>query len=516
MTCTAWFDRLVRICCITALLLANSLPGQAQDAAQTAAAPPGSLNDALRELREQVRELQNAVAEMRSEAARYHAESVELQKELAATRAQLAAQPAAAPVEREPATTAAASGGAGVPSAEDFQLLSAKVDDQYQTKVESGSRYRVRLSGMLLFNLFSNQGQFDNIDFPEFAQRGTAFDSGGSFGGTLRQSQIGLEVFGPDVFGARSSASMQIDFAGGFPDTHSGVTAGLLRLRTATARLDWQRTSLVAGQDVPFFSPLSPTSFASVAIPALSYAGNLWNWIPQIRGARRMVLSDQSVLSFEGGILDSLTGEAPPLQFDRVPGAGERSRQPGYAGRVAWSRQLRGRPMTIGGGGYYSRQNWGFRRNVDGWSANADWSVPLGSRFELSGELYRGRALGGLGGGVSNSIVSTGPLSDAASLVRGLNTVGGWSQLKYAPISKLEFNGAYGQDGVFARDLEGISPVQLAGLTAVRNRGWLFNAIYRPRSDLLFSAEYHRLTTVPVGSGSDSAGQVNLVVGVLF
>jgi regulator of replication initiation timing len=489
MTCKAWFDPFTRICFISVLMVAGTFSVQAQDPPPNAPAQPDSLNDALRELREQVRDLQNAVAEMRSEAARYHAESAELQKELAATRAQLAAQtfPSAAP--REQASATPTMGGSAPSSAEDFQLLSAKVDDQYQTKVESASKYRVRLSGMLLLNLFANQGQFDNIDFPEFAQRVAPFDSGGSFGGTLRQSQIGLEVFGPDVFGAHTSANMQIDFAGGFPDTHSGVTGGLLRLRTATARLDWPKTTIVAGQDAPFFSPLSPTSFASVAVPALSYAGNLWTWIPQIRAERRVVLSDQSSLSLTGGILDGLSGETPLFQFDRVPGAGERSRQPGYGGRVAWTHQLKGRPMTVGGGGYYSRQSWGFSRNVDGWAATADWSVPLGSKFELSGELYRGRALGGLGGGVSSSIVSTGPLSDATSLVRGLNTVGGWSQLKFAPVSKLEFNGAYGQDGIFAQDLEGISPIQLASLTAARNRGWLFNAIYRPRSDLLFSAE---------------------------
>ncbi len=41
---------------------------------------------------------------------------------------------------------------------EEYQLLSGKVDDQYQTKVESASKYRVRLSGIVLMNLFSNRG----------------------------------------------------------------------------------------------------------------------------------------------------------------------------------------------------------------------------------------------------------------------------------------------------------------------------------------------------------------------
>ena len=54
---------------------------------------------------------------------------------------------------------------------EEYQLLSGKVDDQYQTKVESASKYRVRLSGIVLMNLFSNQGVVDNIDLPTLAYR---------------------------------------------------------------------------------------------------------------------------------------------------------------------------------------------------------------------------------------------------------------------------------------------------------------------------------------------------------
>jgi hypothetical protein len=40
--------------------------------------------------------------------------------------------------------------------------------------------------------------------------------------------------------------------------------------------------------------------------------------------------------------------------------------------------------------------------------------------------------------------------------------------------------------------------------------------IYRPRSDLLFSAEYRHLTTSMLDAGSNSAGHLNLMMGVLF
>ena len=54
-----------------------------------------------------------------------------------------------------------------------------------------------------------------------------------------------------------------------------------MRLRTATMRMDWENTAVVAGQDGLFFSPNSPTSFATLAQPALTNAGNLWSWVPR-------------------------------------------------------------------------------------------------------------------------------------------------------------------------------------------------------------------------------------------
>ena len=122
---------------------------------------------------------------------------------------------------------------------EQLQLLSGKVDEQYQTKVESASKYRVRLSGIVLMNLFSNRGTVDNADIPHVVLPGTPGQSRGSFGGTLRQSMLGLEVFGPEIAGAKTSAEIQFDFGGGFAEVPNGVTSGLVRLRTATMRCGW-------------------------------------------------------------------------------------------------------------------------------------------------------------------------------------------------------------------------------------------------------------------------------------
>jgi len=513
---------------VLAALFAGNIPGWAQPSS-----PPGdssgedSLSQSVRELRHEVQDLQAAVAEIRSEAQQYRAETVELRRELQSLRTVQAA------ANTEAASAGASTSGqapAGIDQTqastqhtqtakleEEYQLLAGKIDDQYQTKVESASKYRVRLSGIVLLNLFSNNGTVDNIDFPGIAYDNPPGSSGGSFGGTLRQSEIGFEVFGPHVGGARTKADLQLDLAGGFPATINGSNYGLLRLRTGTMRMDWEHTSLVAGQDGLFFSPETPTSFASLAIPALSYAGNLWGWIPQLRVEHRIPTGEDSNLLLQGGILDSVSGD-PIYSYYRYPQAGERSRQPAYATRVAWTRTLFGQPLHVGVGGYYGRQNYGFNRNVDGWAGMADLEIPLSTRFSLSGKVYRGRALGGIGGGIGRSVLFNGNPGQAWTSVRPLNDVGGWTQLKYRATSKVEFNGAFGLDNPYAADIRffGANSLAYGDPTLIKNQGGFFNVIYRPRSDLLFSAEYHRLTTFTSDNGSYKADHINLAMGVLF
>lgn len=481
-----------------------------------------SLENSIVELQKQVRELQSAVQEVHAEALSYRAETEALKKELEAARRQpVGGQEAAGTPEESAGATAADSSSRPekrlAKVEEEQQLLTEKVDEQYQTKVESASKYRVRLSGIVLLNLFSNSRAVDNIDVPNFARPSFAIYSGGSVGGTLRQSELGLEVFGPEVAGARTRADVQFDFAGGFPNSSNGVTEGIVRLRTGTLRMDWKHTALVAGQDGIFFAPLSPTSLASLSVPALAYAGNLWSWAPQLRVEHRMEIAEGSTVSLQAGILDPLTGEAPSLGYLRQPTAGERSRQPGYGSRISWTYNAFGRPFTIGAGGYFSRQNWGLDRTVNGWAGTADWSLPLTRRFSVTGEFYRGQAVGGLGGGLGNSVVFLGRVSDPAAPVRGLDSLGGWTQLKFKATEKVEFNAAGGQENPVAHELTRFAAVQgYPGSILDRNRSAFANVIYRPRSDLLFSLEYRRLRSFEINGGSESANHINTAMGITF
>ena len=537
----------VRGAFLVAFVLSSTFAAAQTAPASDPASPDASAarNSALRDLQEQVRQLRSLVEEMRTDNAQSRVEMHELRQELKDTRTLLEKTAAAASPRPSDTTSlasvppqaapAAASGQVqtsteNVPPAsatpleeriqrleESTSLLGSKIDEQYQTKVETASKYRARLSGIVLMNAFRNVGASDNLDFPNFAVPPDPGASQASFGATLRQTEIGVEVFGPTLAGARSSANVQLDFSGGFPSTPNGVDFGIARLQTASVRLDWQHTSVIAGQDSLFISPLSPTSFASLSTPAFAYAGNLWGWTPQLRVEHRFDLSDRQTFTVAGGIMDNLDWEPPTSQYSRTAQAGERSGQPAYAIRTAWSRPAFDHPLTLGVAGYYGRQDWSWDRYVDAWAGMADWQIPIVRRLTLSGEFYRGRGAGSLGAGIGRAVLFGGNPAYYTTSIRGLDSAGGWTQLKLQITPKVELNGVFADDNAFSSDIRGFATDANNFITILgRNRGALANAVYRPRSDLLFSAELRRLRSFPVYSDSSVTNQLNLAMGILF
>jgi peptidoglycan hydrolase CwlO-like protein len=532
-----------RAVAIAMLLTLSACAARCQEPAVPASHEQGydlqSLAAAVQQLQSQVQTLNSQMSELHRVQQETSREADELRAELEQARGQLAAKTAgaasgdathAAQSQVSPSVSASTELLQESPAVDsslqsrisklenDQELTNDKLMEQSQTKVESGSKYRVRLSGIILLNTDVTRGSVDNLDFPQVAVPAENPGATGSFSGSLRQSQIGVEAFGPDVAGARTSANVKFDFAGGFPDTSNGAAFGIVRLRTGTIRLDWADTSIIAGQDSLFFAPLTPTTLSSLAIPALSYTGNLWSWTPQIRIEHRISLSESAGVLVQAGILDGLTGETPPLgQSNRNPSAGEQSGQPAYAMRIAYRQRMFGRELIVGLGGYYGRQNLGFGRNIDGWAGVTDVALPLGSFFDVSGEFYRGRAVGGIGGGIGQSLLLSGPINNPGTTIYGLDSTGGWVQLKFKPKAKLEVNFAYGQDSPFASELRS-SPASASysGPLLSKNLSPFVNFIYRVRSDVLFSVEYRRLQTYTLDKNPDIANQLAISLGYTF
>jgi len=177
--------------------------------------------------------------------------------------------------------------GSALTQQEDAKNLAAAVEDlreqqsmqatqiatHDQTKVETESRFPLKITGLLLFNAFVNTRAVDLPATPSVSLFGP-----GNTGATVRQTILGFDARGPHLAGAESYADLRIDFDGS-PQTASSAgaytgaystNATFLRLRTAHAGLQWKHTGAFFSLDRPIFNPDTPTSLTAVAVPALS------------------------------------------------------------------------------------------------------------------------------------------------------------------------------------------------------------------------------------------------------
>src|SRR5205807_7741759 len=131
---------------------------------------------------EEVARLSRELQETRSQLAESRRQIEELRQGLAELRQQVQANRplgAEATVAAEP-TVAAAD--------QDVGFLSAKVAELHQDKVESASKYPVKLSGLVLFNVYRNSASVDIQDLPSLAFPTFPWSPDGCVGATKRQT----------------------------------------------------------------------------------------------------------------------------------------------------------------------------------------------------------------------------------------------------------------------------------------------------------------------------------------
>ena len=446
------------------------------------------LNDLTEALGQTQRMLDKSVAEVK-----------QLQSQLDAMRAQAAA--ASAPHKEEIEVLR-----------EQQDAMQAEIKQHEQTKVETVSKYPLKVSGLVLFNAFSNAGVVDDAQLPTIALPRVAGGSHGSSGATLRQTLITLDATGPRIGGARSSAELSVDFFGGLTSNEYGYnsSAGVVRMRQSFVNLDWYRTSAQAGYTVPLISPLSPTSYATVAQPGLAGSGNLWTWSPQIKVEQRFDISDQHAITLEGGLIDPQSPGYTAVQLDSPV---EASRHPGYEGRLSYRGAWR-----IGIGGYSASQFYPATPQIHSWAATGDWQIPITKWFELTGEAYRGRSLGGFGGGTYKDILTGMDAVSGLTRSTGVDTAGGWSQLKFRLNPTFEANGSFGLDDAFGSNFEGLvfradtNPLALN----TRNQTLVGNLIYRPKTYLILSPEYRHIQTWQYSGPGNVANIFTVTAGFQF
>jgi hypothetical protein len=394
----------------------------------------------------------------------------------------------------------------------DQEVTQSEVKTLQQVKVESNSKYPVALTGIALFNSYVVDGSVDNPELPLIAVDRSSYYPHHSLGATLAQTQLGLHATGPSFWTAHTAAQLTGDFFDGTSYANSTPSFNdYFHLRTAEIDIDWPHTQVTAGLEAPLVSSLSPASFAAVSEPLLAWSGNLWTWLPQFTVVQRVpaALGGQAVFGL--GILDP---EAGDITGEVADGILRSNLQPGYEARAAWEWGDRSHPFEVGANGYYTRQLFYGDQKLDFWAGTADWRFAVAKPVELSGEFYRGRGIGDLGGGAFKNIVTGYDNSEG----RSLDAAGGWMQVKARFAPTVETNAFFGVDAGYADEIREGTPIVTTSpyLYLIKNQSFGANLIVRPRTYLVFSAEYRGMRSWYIYGPVKAAQNITLSMGYIF
>ncbi len=350
-------------------------------------------------------------------------------------------------------------------------MLQTQVAELAQSKVESTSRFPVKLFGTVHANVFANSGTANWLENPNLANATPADGHSGTFSATLRQTRLGFTADGPTLGSVRTSAVVAMDFFGGIPGFQTGQVMGLPRLLVAFARLDGEKNAAEIGQDHVLLAPRDPTSLAAFAFPLLFRSGNLYLRAPQVRFERAMT----SRLRASGGIVAPIGGDLVGEDYRFVPPAlgGERSQRPAIQARVAYASDepAARRLVDVGVSGHYG---WERRATTlaDSWASALDFALRR-DWIGVAGEIFAGDNIDAFGG----------------ALGLDARTAGGWAELQLKPNARVSIQAGGGVDEIrgAARSI----------VSRRRNQSIYGSVIFAITPEIDTSFEYRRLVTTP-------------------
>jgi hypothetical protein len=289
------------------------------------------------------------------------------------------------------------------------------------------------------------------------------------------------------------TGSVYMDFFGG----GTGLDQ-TFRLRTARLDADWRNSTVTLAFDKPLIAQRDPDSLAQVGVSALTGAGNLWLWQPQVRFEQRLPLGRQSGARAQFSVYQTAeagTGLAADYGPTLAPS------RPGYQARLElWGQRGESRRFEIAPGLHASstRVLGGF---VPSRIFTVDWLLRPAARVDFTGTFFQGKNVGIIGGlrqGVQ--VVNSHPFAVGAT--------GGWAQVKVRLTPRLDFNGFGGQQDDRNRRLD---PGDIA-----KNQTYGANLLYRLGSNVVAGLEFSQVRTTYLGTGKRINPHYDLAIAYLF
>jgi hypothetical protein len=379
------------------------------------------------------------------------------------------------------------------PTNERLDVQESRTADLDQSKVGASQRFPISLTGMLLFNAFENGRSSGGFEYPVAA---SLTPSAATDGASVRQTILGLKFNGPDLpGGGKVSGSIYMDFFGGTSVPYNN----LLRIRTATLDLRWKNTTFSVGQDKPIISPRDPTSFAQVGVSPLTYAGNLWDWNPQVRVEQRFSFGEETGLKAQAGVYETTETYNTALPADYASTL-ERSR-PAYQGRFEFFHGNERRRIEIAPG--FSVGNTHVAgESVESKIASLDFLVRPFPLLEFSGEAFNGQDVGGLGALPGFTILGY------YDTVIPVHSHGEWAQIALFPAPRLSFH-------IYAGE-QSNRPTDIASYSIQRNFVYAGNIMYKLSPNVIAALEAAQTRTQYLGSLLRMNNHYDLALAYLF
>ncbi len=388
--------------------------------------------------------------------------------------------------------------------------------------IELGNGIRAVPFGTIYFNAFNNSAGTNNTDIPLFA----TLTGKGNTSASVRQTRLGLRIEGGKIKNARLTGIIEADFFGGSPAIGIGENFGVVRIRLANAKLDWEKTSVTIGQDWIPFAPQNPVSIADAAIPQFAAAGNNWARLPQVKVEQRF---NNGKIVWQGAVLAPQTGDSnATANFLQQPNSGALSRLPFFQTRLSFNDKnwfATKKAGSIGVSAHYGRSRVAstsapiIEEDIDSYGVALDWNFSLHKRVSWSGEGFYGQNLAGFQAGVFQNYNTDYAIRQNNVLVvngvKGIRTSGGWTQIGFTPNwnqDKLTLYGSIGLDDPKNVDLVNLRARDFRS----RNLAWAFDAIYKFTPQFQLGLEFRQLNTYYLISGRKRANHLNLGAAYSF